>query len=471
MGIHFRRTPLLGMIGVLALGGASVARAQDTSAATRQDTSAYRSSQNQADTMQAGRSTSSAENGSSTDTALKAKPGVQTGPAAQDTGRAAMQDTSSYRSSQNQTDTTQVNYESKGKSLSAADTVVCKDGSNSPNSAKGACGSHGGVDTAATWAALKARGKQPSGHPTSKDSSSSNPAARPAPALRATAARRAVAPRRSGAATPTGDRRPPRSRWPSCCSEGGTGPHRRTRSAALPLAAPRRHIGRMTTSGFANLTVLDHPLIQHKLSILRDRETSTRDFKQLVGEIATLMAYEATKDLATEPVEIETPLERMTGRQVAGKKLTLVPILRAGLGMVDGIAQLIPSARVGHIGLYRDHDTLKPVDYYFKIPAAEVERDFYVLDPMLATGGSAVAAVSAAQGGGGPAHPVPLDRRRAGRCAADAGRASRGPRVHRRARPRAQRPGLHSAGPWRRGRSAVRHPSPLSTHPRYRTGT
>ena len=181
MGIHFRRTPLLGMIGVLALGGASVARAQDTSAATRQDTSAYRSSQNQADTMQAGKSTSSAENGSSTDTALKAKPGVQTGPAAQDTGRAAMQDTSSYRSSQNQTDTTQVKksksgYESnKGKSLSTADTVVCKDGSNSPNSAKGACGSHGGVDTAATWAALKARGNQPSGHPTSKDSSSSNP--------------------------------------------------------------------------------------------------------------------------------------------------------------------------------------------------------------------------------------------------------------------------------------------------------
>ena len=181
MGIHFRRTPLLGMIGVLALGGASVARAQDTSAATRQDTSAYRSSQNQADTMQAGKSTSSAENGSSTGTALKAKPGVQTGPAAQDTGRAAMQDTSSYRSSQNQTDTTQVKksksgYESnKGKSLSTADTVVCKDGSNSPNSAKGACGSHGGVDTAATWAALKARGNQPSGHPTSKDSSSSNP--------------------------------------------------------------------------------------------------------------------------------------------------------------------------------------------------------------------------------------------------------------------------------------------------------
>ena len=151
----------------------------------------------------------------------------------------------------------------------------------------------------------------------------------------------------------------------------------------------------MPATQFANLTVLDHPLIQHKLSILRDRETSTRDFKQLVSEIAMLMAYEATEDLATEPVDIETPLERMTGRQVSGKKLTLVPILRAGLGMVEGIAQLSPSARVGHIGLYRDHDTLKPVDYYFKIPAAEVERDFYVLDPMLATGGSAVAAVGA----------------------------------------------------------------------------
>jgi uracil phosphoribosyltransferase len=156
----------------------------------------------------------------------------------------------------------------------------------------------------------------------------------------------------------------------------------------------------MPATQFANLTVLDHPLIQHKLSILRDRETSTRDFKQLVSEIAMLMAYEATEDLATEAVEVETPLERMTARQVSGKKLTLVPILRAGLGMVEGIAQLIPSARVGHIGLYRDHDTLQPVDYYFKIPAAEVERDFYLLDPMLATGGSAVAAVGALKGAG-----------------------------------------------------------------------
>jgi uracil phosphoribosyltransferase len=156
----------------------------------------------------------------------------------------------------------------------------------------------------------------------------------------------------------------------------------------------------MPTSNFPNLTVLDHPLIQHKLSLLRDRHTSTRDFKQLVSEIAMLMAYEVTKDLPTEPVEVDTPMERMTGRQVSGKKLTLVPILRAGLGMVEGIAQLIPSARVGHIGLYRDHDTLKPIDYYFKIPAAEIERDFFILDPMLATGGSAVAAVGALEEAG-----------------------------------------------------------------------
>ena len=143
-----------------------------------------------------------------------------------------------------------------------------------------------------------------------------------------------------------------------------------------------------------NLTVLEHPLIQHKLAILRDKSTSVKDFKQLVSEIAMLMTYEVTRNLPTEEVEIETPLERMTARRVAGKKLTLVPILRAGLGMVEGITQLIPSARVGHMGLYRDHRTLLPVSYYFKVPAAETDRDFFVLDPMLATGGSAVAAVS-----------------------------------------------------------------------------
>ncbi|PYP70563.1 MAG: uracil phosphoribosyltransferase [Gemmatimonadetes bacterium] len=151
----------------------------------------------------------------------------------------------------------------------------------------------------------------------------------------------------------------------------------------------------MSHPEFPNLSVLAHPLIQHKLTILRERSTATRDFKQLVNEIAMLMAYEVTKDLPVEAVEVETPLERMRGARVAGKKLVLVPILRAGLGMVEGIAQLIPSARVGHIGIYREHDTLEPVDYYFKIPSDEDARDFFLLDPMLATGGSAVDAVSA----------------------------------------------------------------------------
>lgn len=150
----------------------------------------------------------------------------------------------------------------------------------------------------------------------------------------------------------------------------------------------------MAHGGFPNLTVLAHPLIGHKLAILRDRTTPTRDFRQLVNEIAMLMTYEVTRDLPTEPVAVETPLEQMECRKVAGKKLTLVPILRAGLGMVEGISQLIPSARIGHIGLYRNHETLQPVSYYFKAPSAEADRDFLVLDPMLATGGSAVDAVA-----------------------------------------------------------------------------
>lgn len=145
-------------------------------------------------------------------------------------------------------------------------------------------------------------------------------------------------------------------------------------------------------SRFPNLTVLDHPLIQHKLALLRDKRTPTKEFRALVSEIAMLMTYEVTRDLPTWPVEVQTPLETTTCRMVAGKKLTLVPILRAGLGMVDGISQLIPSARIGHIGLYRDHETLKPVSYYFKVPS-EPSRDFFLLDPMLATGGSAAEAV------------------------------------------------------------------------------
>ena len=143
-----------------------------------------------------------------------------------------------------------------------------------------------------------------------------------------------------------------------------------------------------------NLVIIRHPLVQHKLTVLRDRETSTKTFKELVDEIAMLMAYEATADLSLVDHTVETPLERTVGKAVSGKKLTLVPILRAGLGMVEGILRLVPAARVGHIGLYRNHETLEPVDYYFKVPGDAAERDFFVLDPMLATGGSAVSAVT-----------------------------------------------------------------------------
>ena len=142
------------------------------------------------------------------------------------------------------------------------------------------------------------------------------------------------------------------------------------------------------------LTVIEHPLIQHKLSLLRDYSTPTKLFKELVDELAMLMAFEATRDLPLETVTIETPLETMFARRLAGHEPVLVPILRAGLGMVDGIRALIPSARVGHIGLYRDHDTLKPVEYYFKVPSDLAQRDIFVLDPMLATGGSAADAIS-----------------------------------------------------------------------------
>lgn len=156
----------------------------------------------------------------------------------------------------------------------------------------------------------------------------------------------------------------------------------------------------MTAHGFANLHVNEHPLVRHKLSRLRDRHTGTRDFKALVSELAMLMAYGATTDLPLDTIEVETPLERTGGVHLAGKKLALVPILRAGLGMVDGITQLVPHARVGHIGMYRDEDTLEPVDYYFKIPGAEEDRLFLVLDPMLATGGSAVQAMRALKAAG-----------------------------------------------------------------------
>ena len=142
------------------------------------------------------------------------------------------------------------------------------------------------------------------------------------------------------------------------------------------------------------LHVLDHPLLQHKLSILRNKDTGVKEFREIVSEIAMLMCYEATRDLPTEEVEIETPMAMAKCRVLAGKKLAVVPILRAGLGMVDGMISLIPSAKIGHIGLYRDPDTHEPVKYYCKMPNDIAERDVIVVDPMLATGGSASAAIT-----------------------------------------------------------------------------
>ena len=144
----------------------------------------------------------------------------------------------------------------------------------------------------------------------------------------------------------------------------------------------------------ASARVLDHPLIQHKLTLMRKKETSTTSFRRLLNEIGTLMAYEVTRDMPMHDVEIETPLETMTSRLIDGKKLVFVPILRAGTGLLDGFLSVIPGARVGHVGMYRDPSTLQPVEYYFKMPSGMPERDAIVLDPMLATGNSAVLAVT-----------------------------------------------------------------------------
>ncbi|NCA98623.1 MAG: uracil phosphoribosyltransferase [Clostridia bacterium] len=143
-----------------------------------------------------------------------------------------------------------------------------------------------------------------------------------------------------------------------------------------------------------NVFVFDHPLIQHKISLMRDKRTTTKEFRELVSEVAMLMAYEVTRDLPLKEVEIETPVAIAKTKVLAGKKLALVPILRAGLGMVDGMLNLLPMARVGHIGLYRDPKTLEPVEYYCKLPDDIQEREVVVLDPMLATGGSASSAVN-----------------------------------------------------------------------------
>lgn len=143
----------------------------------------------------------------------------------------------------------------------------------------------------------------------------------------------------------------------------------------------------------STLHVLDHPMIQHKLTIMRKKETGTKDFRELLEEISLLMGYEVTRDFPLEPVKIETPMQTMEAAQISGKKVAIVPILRAGLGMVDGLLRLLPVARVGHIGLYRDHDTHKPIVYYCKLPVDIEDRLVIVTDPMLATGGSASDAI------------------------------------------------------------------------------
>ena len=143
----------------------------------------------------------------------------------------------------------------------------------------------------------------------------------------------------------------------------------------------------------AKVVVMDHPLIQHKIGYIRRIDTGTKDFRETIAEIANLICYEATRDLKLKDVEIETPICKTTVKELAGKKLAVVPILRAGLGMVDGVLQLVPAAKVGHIGLYRDPETLEPVEYYCELPADCAQREVFVVDPMLATGGSSVAAI------------------------------------------------------------------------------
>ena len=143
----------------------------------------------------------------------------------------------------------------------------------------------------------------------------------------------------------------------------------------------------------AKVYVFDHPLIQHKLTFIRDKKTGTKEFRELVDEVAALMMFEITRDMPLKEIEVETPVEVATAKVLAGKKLGIIPILRAGIGMVDGILNLIPTAKVGHVGLYRDPETLKPIEYYVKLPEGIEERELIVVDPMLATGGSAVAAI------------------------------------------------------------------------------
>ena len=182
----------------------------------------------------------------------------------------------------------------------------------------------------------------------------------------------------------------------------------------------------------SKVVVMDHPLIQHKIGIIRREETGSKDFRTLVSEIAMLMCYEATRDLKLTDVEINTPICKTTVKELKGKKLAVVPILRAGLGMVDGMLNMIPAAKVGHIGLYRDPETLEPVEYYCKLPADCANREVFVVDPMLATGGSSVAAIQMLKNKGVKSIPD-VHYRSTGRCEKDAGGASGCGHLHRRA--------------------------------------
>ncbi len=184
--------------------------------------------------------------------------------------------------------------------------------------------------------------------------------------------------------------------WLSTEFEGGRHVHR-----VGKISAYERSISHSYNAAEGDVVVFDHPLVQHKLSIIRNKETPVKTFRELVSEIASLMVYEVTRDLPLKMVDVETPLTKTKAYMLSGKKMAIVPILRAGLGMTDGVLNLIPNAKVGHIGLYRDPETLEPVEYYCKLPGDIEERDIFLLDPMLATGGSSAAAISMIKARGG----------------------------------------------------------------------
>ena len=216
----------------------------------------------------------------------------------------------------------------------------------------------------------------------------------------------------------------------------------------------------------SNVTVVDHPLVQHKLTLMRRSETPTGEFRRLLREISLLLAYEVMRDLPTELIDIQTPIAPMRAPALAGKKLCFVSVLRAGSGILEGMLDLVPSARVGHIGLYRDPQTLAAVEYYFKVPDDIPERDVIVVDPMLATANSAIAALHRLKGCGARSIKYRLSRRRARRHQGFAGRPCRRADLHRRHRRQAQRSRLYRARPRRRRRPPLRHEIATEDRPR-----